>query len=465
MSITIRFDTEQYASDTYVQLQKFCERQYPSLHYWLFVHPTQFLLKTTDRHCIIVKLLKEMYRHEKIKKYVLPFDQTLLFSIRELVGDEFSVGVFPVIEFANTTKKICSKNQYMQMVARYDQTFDKQWISNQWASKPLKNFVVLSKLIYLLNTLKSDFVDSNAKTLCMNPISITRDALTQMFLQFDGDYIVAPKVDGERALLYVTDGEIYTINRTFSEPVLIGKCDEWSIWNDSIFDIEIINGAGSDIGNNYCLLDVLCIQSIAMVELTFDRRLRELQSFRKSLRFVSEQKMFLQTYLTIDEWLIDTDQYNDPDKYDGLILIYRKSLYDISTTSNKYFLLKWKPAHLNTIDFEIISPMRLGITGDSVSGSDYVMTFAVSENCIGRIGEFKLNQSDNHTWELVRLRDDKVRSNARWVIERVLESIRDAISLVELRTYCEEHLSGSANTKQQSSMIISNNQKHRSVCI
>ena len=464
----IRVDSLLFAEVYYPRIRAYLEKHYYELYWWLFVCTNQYLLNATDRHWILVKALKSMIDSEYLisssdhdRCYCVPFDQTLLFSVYELLGGDTALSFLDgetQIEIVTSSDSrpiiIRTRHEYERTLNKYQANFDAQWTrpaSPLWLQRTLtSHFLILARIVYLLgkdqidnnndddadnpdtNSKETTYFTDNTKTLCNNPVSMTRRTLDEVLVH-DGFY-VAPKIDGERYLMFVWHDDVYLVNRIFDSCMHIGHCDEWQIWHDSIIDVEVVFSSQAvelkelkiQKINKICFLDLLRIESITMTEYTFERRLRELQSFYRSLRF-KHDLFHIQQYTLLSEWILTVNTVI-VDKVEGFIFIDKSSLYRNGYAVES--LIKWKSTDQNTIDFVIESTNSLTITGYEHE-IVFVCDSCFSDKYIGLVGEFYYDHRKK-VWKLYRLRPDKKRSNAKWVVDRILESIKDNIEFEDL---------------------------------
>lgn len=145
---------------------------------------------------------------------------------------------------------------------------------------------------------------------------------------------------------------------------------------------------------------------------------------------------------------------NLPHGNDGLIFTPVEDSY-ISGTCQR--MLKWKPAHLNSVDF------RLAIVEDSTSGKPEFMLQVAQSGVHKDYARFRPEDSDVETWKkeppagkilecrydqewevdgtkggwrFLRFREDKKMANAQHVVQKIINSIGDNVKQEELIKAC-----------------------------
>ncbi|KAJ1918646.1 Dcp1p-Dcp2p decapping enzyme complex alpha subunit [Tieghemiomyces parasiticus] len=144
-------------------------------------------------------------------------------------------------------------------------------------------------------------------------------------------------------------------------------------------------------------------------------------------------------------------------KNDGLIFVSVKSPYIPGTTEK---MLKWKPAHENSVDFRVNLEYPQG-GGLSARPRFVLSAWQGGQNYV-QFGELGLTDEEwNHfrqngiqlenrivevtynpdhcppaQWQFMRFREDKPHANFITVVERVIQSIREGITQDELMSRC-----------------------------
>lgn len=78
---------------------------------------------------------------------------------------------------------------------------------------------------------------TNSNKVFANPVTLNLRLLVQLNYN---DYYIAPKVDGERHLLWIRHNQVFLLNRACTHLRAVGQCDEWLPWHDSVFDVELL---------------------------------------------------------------------------------------------------------------------------------------------------------------------------------------------------------------------------------
>ncbi|AFZ79231.1 mRNA capping enzyme, putative [Theileria equi strain WA] len=201
------------------------------------------------------------------------------------------------------------------------------------------------------------------------PVSLCRDSLP---LLFRSEYVVCEKSDGIRSLLLSASGSIFLIGRL--EEVhqinmklpLRGNPSEFQ--QLTLLDGEVVNDKYTVDGvvkyrRRYLCYDAICIHKNSLKHLNLLERLSmaytdimvPLVASKVASAPDDESQNYLEIYL---KDFFDITQITHIDKFsnklphitDGLIFTPVRVPYTPGTCKS---LLKWKPPHLNTVDFSI----------------------------------------------------------------------------------------------------------------
>lgn len=227
-------------------------------------------------------------------------------------------------------------------------------------------------------------------------------------------YSVAGKLDGLRFLLIVdVDRRVYLTNKAFD-------CVEWCVdptWFPeipvSVLDVEFV-------GDKVYILDVLVLACEVVMELPLYYRIAKVYDYYKTPR--EGCPIYMQSYMDITRETLRFLEHQVNNKvYDGCIFINTASPYKVGVDTS---LFKWKPPHLNTVDFllkngslhvQIMKPYMLKEAAKGPVNSEYE----------GMVVECAWV---NKGWRIIRARKDKHSPNAQWVVKNIIESISENLT-------------------------------------
>ena len=231
----------------------------------------------------------------------------------------------------------------------------------------------------IINKLKNNYNDiiksnKNNSFIAADPVTIHRENLLKNTnsKNIQNNYAVTLKADGERNFLIVSEnGNIYIFDRNFN---FIDTGYEDKEWINTLIEGEyVVNIDGSRELYMYDILfskgsDVRKRYLIDIKKSKLNTRLEILDLFLKSdtrINRVTEDKCikirskkYIQSIRadgtdifqkTKDLW--DNKKYN-PFNVDGIIFVPKYEYYPL-VGGSWHYLFKWKPPHLNTIDFLI----------------------------------------------------------------------------------------------------------------
>lgn len=316
------------------------------------------------------------------------------------------------------------------------------------------------------------------------PVTMMRKDIGRLLKE---DYYVCEKTDGVRALMYIANirGKMYVF-------LIDRKCRVVRIrkrvfpGGSSLFDGEVVaaKDAGGACKCNYMVFDMAMYNNEVIIRENFLLRLSA------AIKFLYKN----------EQWLKSAGLEGDADalgifvkkmhKSYGLAEVYRMIIPNLTHendgliftavdhpyvvgTSQGY--LKWKPAHLNTIDFKLQKdPSAHGLYKLAVIGrgdKPTVFDFYWIEDMVkdipcnveareggqqghykldadplsmdGKIGEFAFRAGEytmdpctmdlvKERWSLIRIREDKLRPNSYRVAASIMHSIREGLEYNEL---------------------------------
>ncbi|GIX60679.1 mRNA capping enzyme [Babesia caballi] len=284
------------------------------------------------------------------------------------------------------------------------------------------------------------------------PVSLTRSDLP---LLFRSDYVVCEKTDGVRALLLAASGALYLIGR--NEEVhrvdmrlpLRGNAAESQqltlLDGEIVLDTVEVNGEEVQQPRFMCY-DGVYVQRRSLRELNFLERLSIVYTdvilpYEKSQRMAAANPakqqpplgIYLKDFFDISHILhIEEFAQRLPHISDGLIFTPVRLPYTPGTCPK---LLKWKPPHLNTVDFSVdvlydqkrcprLAELFVMVRGTRVFYNEYLAPYGeVYRHIMGMAIDSKVTQlivecswiTDARVWTFVpkvRTRSDNPSANA-----------------------------------------------------
>ena len=307
------------------------------------------------------------------------------------------------------------------------------------------------------------------------------------------DYYVCEKSDGHRYLLYLTDdgygGEAqYLIDRrnnfwyipkdTLHFPIDNNNPQGFHV--ESLIDGELVMDKvpGGGLEPKYLVFDCLVLDGDSLMHRTLDKRIayfgdKIFKPYKQLLEDFPEEKQHQSFFVELKDMNFSYSMQRMfaeilpklPHGNDGLIFTCRETEYKFGTDPH---ILKWKPAHENSVDLRLIFEFPLvqpdtidraeGVTepyldydalpicnlhvfaGDNkedpwfgtlhLEPEQWEMMKATGEPWNDRIIECWMD--DRKRWRYMRPRDDKQTANHTSTVESVIESITDRVTEKDL---------------------------------
>lgn len=330
-----------------------------------------------------------------------------------------------------------------------------------------------------------DEIRLECRTLCgweretfpgSQPVSLTRANLMSIARV---PYVVCEKSDGERHLLLIYKENVYIIDRMFN--IYRVQVSFPGVENTSLLDGELIidrpKGAGGPSVVRYLVYDALHVKGKSVAKQTLLHRLRAaFLELIKPRRPKSDDAftVYIKDFFDVCHAanVVFPLGCRLPHECDGLIFTPADDPYKPGTCPR---LLKWKPSHLNTVDFVIELVMgyepsqmhaRLLVASAGVqkfkatwlarSGEMWNWLVENRKTANNRVAEcgwdpnaytFVPSNSKEYVetgewvagggWILHRIRDDRTTPNDESVVEKVKASIADGISIEVLQGVLE----------------------------
>lgn len=296
----------------------------------------------------------------------------------------------------------------------------------------------------------------NSNKVFANPVTLNLRLLVQLNYS---DYYIAPKVDGERHLLWIRHNQVFLLNRACTHLRAIGQCDEWLPWHDSVFDVECISSLSQSVQQKIILFDVLRLQSVPLHKHPFVERKQEIEFFLRAVRNASSYFQ-IQQYLDFDKVNIQSPTLTTQAPTDGWMFVHRYEPYRTGyrTSSTRTPIIKWKPPELNTIDLEVLSPSHVGIRHSNFHFP--LINSKLPPPSIGSIVECRIHirmscATIEYRAEIIRVRHDRQYPNALWVAQSIFDSICENITCDLLQQnvdLCIRNNNTNANTDHSDNM-------------
>ena len=327
-----------------------------------------------------------------------------------------------------------------------------------------------------------NIIRSECRTMCgweretfpgSQPVSLTRKNLDSLKRT---PYVVCEKSDGERHMLLIYKEVVYLIDRMFNI-YRVANISFPDMKSTSLLDGELIMDASDKEGSKpiirYLIYDAVNVRGkdVSQETLLFRLRLAFLELIRPRTPISNEPfSIYVKDFFDVQHSADIVFPYGLrlPHECDGLIFTPADDPYKPGTCHR---LLKWKPAHLNTVDFILelvmgfeqdqihakLLPAVAGVqkfTGIWLARTGPMWTWLVENRnkLNGKVVEcgwdpkaytFVPSSSREYVvtgswvqdggWVLHRVRDDRTTPNDESVVEKVKASIADGISITDLR--------------------------------
>lgn len=323
----------------------------------------------------------------------------------------------------------------------------------------------------LLNALQSIFElqDEIKEFIGSHPVTLSQETIEFLLNE---DYLVCEKTDGIRLMLFVFEGLIYLYDRKnrFYQTDLI-----FNVPYIFLFDGEMYLEKGKDDKYIFAMFDCLIYDSKSRISTDLNKRLWYCFQFEKIVQrgFVKRKNdSTLGNFYIIGKPMYKS--YSFPQILDSISKLSHENDGLIFTPVNESYMLcerskifKWKPPHLNTIDFLIKKTASPGLFSlfCSVAGQqidimekmrfhDTIIFFDVyftgeSADLDGKIGEFTFDfekevvDIDDLTlktggWCLHRIRSDKNTPNNIKIVLDTLDSLKESVKEEDLKAHQEQ---------------------------
>ncbi|KIW02438.1 uncharacterized protein PV09_06252 [Verruconis gallopava] len=323
------------------------------------------------------------------------------------------------------------------------------------------------------------------------PVSFARHHINELCNQ---DYFLCEKTDGIRCLLYITNGDageeiVYLIDRKNDYYFIPNGGLHFPKHNDPTFnsfhsgtllDGELVNDTMPDGSKKlrYLVFDCVVLDNEPLMNRPLDKRIgryfefvdKPLKQFYARHPKDAEQFVFEVRFKAMDKPYALEEMFNHklpnlPHGNDGLVFTCKSTTYVSGTDEH---ILKWKPAHENSIDFKLALGQFPVVTYDDgttaedwdakptfdllvyhgsndyetfaslyITDADWEAMKALNEQLDGRIiecyrdsqGRWRFKAEENGA---PRFRDDKPTANHISTVRKVLESIEDGVTQEEL---------------------------------
>ena len=254
------------------------------------------------------------------------------------------------------------------------------------------------------------------------PVSIERNHL-EALTRFP--YMVSLKIDGIRMFALTWRNRVWFVNRkmdVFEGPACLAE-------DETLLDCEYVPQL-----NRFCVCDCIAVRGEYVGNYPLLERLQKASAVGKKLNSFFRPQEFVPLEQLRNLWKKGQEtQRHIPQ--DGLVFTPAKLPYRLGID---YKLFKWKEAHRNTIDIllrivpgrvplvfcrqaKIGEPVHIGRVVNNLYTDEPLKTETIYEcRCVGEA-----------QWEIVNPRPDKLHPNLDWVVNNVLNSIKQKITLEE----------------------------------
>eukprot|EP00866_Antonospora_locustae_P000957 jgi/Antlo1/957/1062 len=328
------------------------------------------------------------------------------------------------------------------------------------------------RLLLDINTLLSN--SNKHKFPGYQPVSFMKCHVKNLL---EEDYLVCEKSDGVRALLYICTidqrpfGFFLDRKNTFYR---LGN--SFPLMDSTLFDGEIVlDVEGECRVKHFLICDAMLFEGGNITDLTHIERLSYALKF---VRMYSAESTSCALKISVKEmqkayglYCVYLGHKKLKHDSDGLIFTPTTSPYRSGTAPK---LLKWKPPHLNSVDFIVRKSTEcewlyklfcLGHSKEYVFFDYYFSAedenvqipsadtnnkdVAESVNLDGKLGEFRFDKEKwvhdlcdlslvKGGWEFIKVRNDKDTPNAISVVINVVNSIQEDVSIDMLTSYIPE---------------------------
>lgn len=314
------------------------------------------------------------------------------------------------------------------------------------------------------------FKNDTSKFIGSHPVSLTHANARTLITD---DFLVCEKTDGIRAMLLVSGGVLYLYDR---KNVLYRTRYVMNTKKMFLLDGELYREGEAFL---FAAFDILIYEDEDQTHLGLLARLERAYAFTRSIeknpalllvssdsshskfRIITKQMAKSYGFYEILDGIPNLAHEND-----GLIFTPVADRYMLNARSRT---LKWKPPHLNTVDFVIMKSIfpytydlygaiaenqqrparRTGEGGECLRKFATYYAGADQTEVDGKVGEFRYNSEkevvnmDDYSasrggWELYKIRTDKNTPNNIKVILDVMDSIKNNISEDQLRGLWKE---------------------------
>ena len=259
---------------------------------------------------------------------------------------------------------------------------------------------------------------------------------------YQNDYLITEKTDGERILVSIKDG--YIVGRKRNGEYFLIERMENEHRLECVIDCERVVDEGDQIV--YYAFDVVNRRN-GFHEFRRDGRnegqdIGRRAKIRNILRTLHQKplktnfklkKMYPASAIS---YVVSNVLPNLPHESDGLIFTPVHTKYNCwhISMNEKKKPLKWKPSHLQTIDFYVGSKNEQNMHRLYVNGNDgrfeQVATLRVTDNC--KEGDFVECKLIADAWEFYKPRNDKQEANSYGTYTAIMKQIRHPVALTDL---------------------------------
>lgn len=261
-----------------------------------------------------------------------------------------------------------------------------------------------------------------------HPVSLDRDNYESLIKH---PYALSLKRDGVRYFLLVKDNRLFFINRA---------CDVWGgprnhrldRFDGSLLDCEFA-------ASTLVIIDVLAVGGKCIRNFFLRRRLDEGKELVDFLRVSGRHIGFSTTYQQyVDLYRPEASSLVRSTRFttiDGFVFTPLRMPYIMGRC---YHLLKWKPNNKNTVDLLFERPNRVScVDEEGLKIECGEVTGVPGKTESGEIIECRIGNSDQE-WNYERTRPDKDAPNVEWVLERIVDAVRQNITQTDILKWMDE---------------------------